>query len=289
MPGDPPQPHVVIVGGFLTEPVFYWPMRRRLLERGAARVSIAPLHLPDWLAMGIAGLRPSMLRAARAIREARSESPAPLLVVGHSAGGILARLAMSAEPFDGPPVGVSDEVGCLVTLGTPHSLHDTIPVWHHPGVVATEFLELMSPGACFVPTTGYLTVGSTFVRHARRVPIVSLKQVINVVVRTLVGHTPGAPGDGIVGNDICRLAGARHLALPDVLHGTFGGPWYGDGHVIDRWWPVALEEWQAALAARGSRVLDAAPDAGRAPMVPLAANVAGIRSEGPESAREGVG
>ena len=47
-----------------------------------------------------------------------------------------------------------------------------------------------------------------------------------------------------------QFEGVRHVALPDVLHGTFGGPWYGDGHVIDRWWPAALEQWQAALAAR---------------------------------------
>jgi hypothetical protein len=46
------------------------------------------------------------------------------------------------------------------------------------------------------------------------------------------------------------IPGARHLVFDDVLHGVFGGPWYGDADIIDRWWPVALEAWRGALAAR---------------------------------------
>ena len=88
-------PHVVIIGGFLTEALSFAPMRDRLLERGAARVTITPLHWPDWLAMGIVGMGPVMLRGARAIRETRRDATAPLIVVGHSAGGLIARLAMA--------------------------------------------------------------------------------------------------------------------------------------------------------------------------------------------------
>ena len=86
-----PQPHVVIMGGYLTEPLFYRHMRARLLERGAARVTVAPLHWPDWLALTLVGFGPVMLRGARAIREARRVSPTPLIVIGHSAGGLVSR------------------------------------------------------------------------------------------------------------------------------------------------------------------------------------------------------
>ena len=255
-------PHVVIVGGYLTEPIFYWPMRRRLLRRGAGGVSVAQLHWPDWLAMSFAGMGPAMLRAARKIARARHASDAPLIVIGHSAGGILSRLAMSAEPIDGRYTDVHAAVGCLVTLGTPHRLHPTIG-WHHPGVRATELLERTTPGAFHAPTTGYLTVGSTLTRPARRAPTNSVKQAVNRIMRVFVGETPGARGDGIVDNEMCQLAGVRHMALPDVLHGTFGGPWYGDADVIDRWWPAALEEWRAALAARDAPSHD--PTAGLSP------------------------
>jgi hypothetical protein len=28
------------------------------------------------------------------------------------------------------------------------------------------------------------------------------------------------------------------------------GPWYGDRPAVERWWPLALAEWRAALRGR---------------------------------------
>ena len=252
MPSAIDRPHVVIIGGFLTEPACYWPMRQRLLSRGAARVTIAPVHLPDWALMGLVGMGPLSLRGARAIREARSATARPVLVIGHSLGGIVARLAMASRPLDGRRVGVADDVGCLVTLGTPHRLRPSIP-WRHPGVRALDHLERVAPGVYFAPRTAYLTVGSTLADPARRGPVRSLPQLLNRVLIGFVGETPRVRGDGLVGNDLCQLPGARHIELPDVLHGTLGAPWYGNDQVIDRWWPAALAAWLEALAARRSR------------------------------------
>jgi hypothetical protein len=249
-------PHVVLVGGYLTMPAFYWPLRRRLLERGAARVSIAQIYWPDWFGITVAGFGPVLLRGARAIREARGDADAPLLVVGHSAGGIVSRLAMSPEPLDGRVAGVANDIGCLVTLGTPHRLYDTIPGWDHPGLKALRFLDRVSPGAWFAPTTSYVTVGSVFVDSDRRGPSNPLKQGINGIMRKVVGQTPGVGSDGIVSSDLTRLDGARHVQLERALHGTFGAPWYGNEEPVDRWWPIALEEWNRALVARDRAPVD---------------------------------
>lgn len=249
MSSHTPSPHVLIFGGFLTEPLNYRPLRRRLLARGAAKVTIAPVHLPDWAIMGLVGMGPLLLRGGRAIREARRASPTPLLVVGHSMGGVIARLAMGPTPFQGRIAAVADDVGCLVTLGTPHRFGPSIP-WQHPGVVATEHLARAAPAARFAPTTTYLTVGSILANPARRGPVRSLPQLLNRVLVGFVGERPGARGDGLVADELSRLAGARHIQLPDALHGVAGSPWYGDDEVIDRWWPDAVEAWQQALTAR---------------------------------------
>jgi hypothetical protein len=244
-------PRVVIVGGFLTEPLFYWRMRSRLLRRGAARVDIVGLHWPDWLAVGFAGFGPSMLRVARTIRQSRRASPTPLIVIGHSAGGLLTRLAMADEPFEGRHAGVAADVGCLVTLGTPHRLYRSFPLWRrHPGVRVTEFLARRSAGPRFAPLTGYLTVGSTRVPASAVMSLRTIWQANVHVMRRLVGQTPGVSGDGIVGDDLARLPGVRHITASDALHGTLGGPWYGNDQIIDQWWPAAIEAWQEALAAR---------------------------------------
>ena len=256
MPSDRPAPHVVIVGGYLTMPAFYRQLRQRLLARGAARVSIAPIHWPDWFAVAFAGFGPILLRGARAIREGRREAEAPLLVVGHSAGGIVSRLAMSPEPLDGRQVGVAGDVGCLITLGTPHRLYDTIPGWDHPGLKALRLLDRASPGAWFAPTTNYVTVGSVFVEADQARGPVGLGPVISGIISRVVGRTPGVAGDGMVTSDLTRLDEAGHDELKRALHGTVGSPWYGDDENIDEWWPVALDAWERALAARRSAVGD---------------------------------
>jgi hypothetical protein len=249
---DPTEhPHVVIVGGFLTEPLAYGRMRQRLLDRGAVDVAITPLHLPDWLAVAFAGMRPATLRTMRTIREARRTTGAPLMVVGHSAGGILSRLAMSPQVLDRRLPSVAQDVGCLVTLGTPHEQRPSMP-WRHPGVRATELLAREAPGCCHAPTTGYLTVGSTLVSWDERAPTNLLKQGVGGIMRRFVGPVAGGRGDGIVEDACCHLDGAQHLSLPDVLHGTVGGPWYGDAALIDRWRPAAVEAWRSALRSRAA-------------------------------------
>ena len=243
----PLRPHIVVIGGYLTEPLNYLRLRRRLYERGAAHVTIAPIHLPDWALVGLVGMGPLLLRGGRVIREARRASDAPVMVIGHSMGGLVARLAMAPEPLDGRVARVADDVGCLVTLGTPHHFSPSIP-WRHPGMVAAEHLEQVSPGAWNAPRTRYVTVGSTLARPATRGPIRSVVQLANRLLLGFVGHSPGGRGDGLVGDAASRLDGATHLSYPDVRHGALGAPWYGDDVILDRWWPVALEAWRAAVA-----------------------------------------
>jgi pimeloyl-ACP methyl ester carboxylesterase len=243
------RPHVVIIGGFLTEGFMYAPMRQRLLAAGAARVTIAPVHLPDWVALVFGSMGPLLLRGARAIREARALSPEPVMVVGHSLGGIIARLAICDVPLDGRRAAVAHDVGCLVTLGTPYRFDPRLP-WRHAAVRAAAHLSEACPPGRFAPVTGYLTVGARSVPPAGRSPLRSWAQGFNRVLRGLVGETPGVPGDGLIGSDRCRLDDVRHVEFDDILHGLFYGPWYGDTQAIERWWPVAVEEWRRALAAR---------------------------------------
>ena len=45
-------------------------------------------------------------------------------------------------------------------------------------------------------------------------------------------------GDGIVPVPSALLEGSDRIKLEQVSHFRgFGGPWYGDDEVIERWWP----------------------------------------------------
>lgn len=251
-------PTVLVIGGFLTSPSLYHGLRDRLLDRGAAAVEIAPIWTPDWLLATWRGLGPIVTRASRALLAAAQvaeTSPqtrgAPLLVIGHSAGGIVARLLTSPEPFAGRPCRGASRIGAIVTLGTPH-------VVGHDGVVgravlpkAVAFLDRVAPGAAFAPRVGYVAVGARGFLGRRSG---GLRARLGWAAYQSVLPQPGRDvldGDGLVPLPATRLPGAREVVLDGIAHSPFGsGPWYGSAAAVDVWWPVACEAWRAALRAR---------------------------------------
>jgi hypothetical protein len=243
-------PSVVIVGGFATMPPNYWPLRQRLLKRGAARVDIAPLWYPDWAIAGMLGLGIAMRRTGRSIaRTYHLGDRRPVIVIAHSAGGVIARMAMSKVPYRGHIAGVADAVGCLVTLGTPHDLSQLSTRYRHTGHDALEFLDREMPGTFYAPRTGYLSVGGTYPRADLPGPI---GQAADEFFALIIGDHTDELGDGIVPASVVHLDGAEHLTYDDVRHGMLGTGWYGDDHILDRWWPEALRIWKAALEVRSA-------------------------------------
>jgi hypothetical protein len=246
-------PPVLIVGGFATMPPNYLPLQRRLLERGASRVDIAPLWFQDWFIAGLLGLGTVMRRTGRAIaRTYQLGGRRPIIVVAHSGGGVAARLAMSQVPYRGHIAGVAPAVGCLVTLGTPHDLSQLSTRYRHAGHDAVEFLDREQPGAFYAPRTGYLSVAGTYPRAD--LPGFVGRAAHDFFSLILGDHTDEL-GDGIVPASVAHLGGAEHQSYDDVRHGVLGSHWYGDAEIVDRWWPAAVHLWVAAYEARHARVV----------------------------------
>ncbi|MGZ3586681.1 MAG: esterase/lipase family protein [Candidatus Limnocylindrales bacterium] len=252
--GGEPRPTVLIVGGFLTSPPLYWRMRDRLLRRGAGSVSIAPLWLPDWLLLPSTGYSALLRRTGRAVvRAYREGGGRPIVLIGHSAGGVLGRLALSPVAYRGRRAAIGDGVGALVTLGTPH--HVTQPSRRQRVANdASAFLERTTPGAFLAPRVGYLTVASTAIGGGRRTDRNPRRALAGSTYAALLGEGHRlASGDGVIPVASAHLEGARQITLEGVVHGQGGrGPWYGDDAGLDGWWGAALEVWRTALAARAA-------------------------------------
>jgi hypothetical protein len=266
---DDVAPTVVILGGFLTSPPFYRPMRSRLLRRGAAAVVVANIWTLDWFLAGARGLGPIVGRAARAIRtgsEVAATSPgsagAPVLLVGHSAGGILARLVTAEEAFAGQRHGLAPDIGALVTLGSPHHVNPTRFAGRRVSEVAAQFADRVVPGAMFEPSVAYVTVASRAI--VGRADGSGRARVGFRLYQGLL-HDAGATtieGDGVVPVRSALLEGARQIVLEDIVHGQAAGqPWYGSEPGLDLWWPQALDAWRGALRHRAT-VSDAEPGRG---------------------------
>lgn len=253
------RPTVLVLGGFTTSPPFYGPFARELLERGAADVMVAPIWTPDWAVAVLTDMRRIVATARRALDEASERSArsalsagAPVLVIGHSAGGLIARLLTSPAPFLGVRLEGRDQIGAIVTLGTPHRVAGRGLVSGHIERLASAFANEIVPGAFFDLDIAYVSVASRSV--VARSSGFGRARIADPPYRWL--H-PGPlasviEGDGIVPVDCCELAGARHVLLEGAIHGPLAGRWYGSRETIDSWWPVALEAWRGALQARAN-------------------------------------
>jgi hypothetical protein len=271
---DSVAPTVLVLGGFLTAPPLYGPMEGRLKDRGAAGTVVANVWTPDWLIAGVRDIGPICTRSAKALRDAIRLSAevsegAPVLVVGHSAGGITGRLLTAAEPLPGRRFGAARWIGAIVTLGTPHRLSAGEGIGRRINHVAASVADAQVPGAFFAPEVGYLSVASRLIRSNPAGN--GRERVAHILYRSVIGRAavPGTEGDGLVPVVATQLGGARQLVLDNAIHGQGAGlPWYGSADAVDVWWPAALETWRSALRhrARAARGAERANAAGPQPL-----------------------
>jgi hypothetical protein len=255
-----PSPTVLVLGGYLTVPPLYRRLARRLLDRGAAEVVVAPLWTPEWLLGSLRDFGRVLAYAERALDRAvevstRTSAAAPVLVVGHSAGGLLARLLTSPQPFVGRSLDRRRDIGAIVTLGTPHRVAPAGFIAGRIGRLAAAFADEVVPGDCFAPEVGYLAVGASGIPGLRRG--FGRGRLAHPFYRRLHPAPNGTAidGDGLVPVACTELPGARRIVLGRIGHGQLGGlPWYGSPEAVDVWWPVALDAWREAIAARAAGI-----------------------------------
>lgn len=259
---DHPQtvsPTVLVLGGFLTAPPLYRRFAERLRARGAAGVIVSSVWTPDWLIAAHRGSSAITTRSGRALLaacrlSAEVSDGAPVLVIGHSAGGLIARLLTAPEPFPGKRFGAASRIGAIVTLGSPHALAQGEGIGRRINAMVSAVADASVPGAFFAPRVGYVSVAS---RAIRGDPAgTGRDRVAHLLYRSVIGRAavPGTEGDGLVPVSAAMLAGARQVVVDGCRHGvSVGTPWYGADDPMDAWWPVALDAWRDALRARQAR------------------------------------
>lgn len=197
-----------------------------------------------------------------------------VLLIGHSAGGWLARAAMSDGVWDEEAmVRTSDRVRCLVTMGAIHKVPENESTCVTRG--ALKYTDENYPGAFLRDEgIGYVSIGGAAIvgddrkdeeKGVENIPSSDLtgseaddfykkrgEGNSNRVAFTSYKAVSGMGdliGDGVVPLEWTQLEGSRLIELPDVLHSineagtTFPTDrWYGSEKVIDRWLPAVLEE-----------------------------------------------
>ena len=218
---------ILILGGFLITEEAYQPMCRWLQQNTAQTVRLVPATRLDWLlTVGAWGWRRLLDRTADVAQELAAASPTgKITLIGHSSGGVMLRLFLGAEPFEGRVYNGVSVADRLICLGSPHT-----------ALRATALRQLVDrryPGACFADAVQYVSVAGDL-NLADGSPTAC--RLAPGSYRAISGSDAVA-GDGLVPVSSACLQDSRCLVLPGVAHGgAFGPRWYGTPEVVAQWW-----------------------------------------------------
>lgn len=258
-------PHVVICPGFGNDQIDYvaplgQPEEEGLcaaLQRRGYASTVVPVERRDWLRVASGLLDVDFLRGRgtpegrafrwyiervrRTVAEARADADRPVIVLGHSAGGWLARVALSDAEAWGvpdPEWGVHEAVQALVTLGTPH--HPPPPDVQDQTQGVLRDVHSRFPGA-HVPELAYVTVASDAIVGDPSAPRGTAERVAAGSYYGVCGDATAA-GDGVVPRHSAHLSGALQLDMESTFH-SINEPgsarptrqWYGSEARLDGW------------------------------------------------------
>jgi hypothetical protein len=227
---------IVIFGGFLSQPHLYSGMRDWLANCTRQPVWVVEARTRDWLlsvqAEGWARLLDKLERTVLVAIDRSATGQVTL--IGHSAGGVMARLFLSPVSFLGKSYRGLEFVAHLITLGSPH--HNL------RGSRMRQWVEKQYPGS-FFPSVRYTSIAGKSVRGRLRG---SLREHWAYFCYERLSGVGNEWGDGLVPLSCQLLDGSHQIVVEGVSHFTgFGGPWYGSAQVIPRWWYAATDRQES--------------------------------------------
>ena len=231
---------IILVGGFNSMWPAYLKTARYLEDlSGAPAVGVPLLPWHWWPAERARDASTLLRKLAETVTWARRRWRARrFILVGHSAGGLLARLYLSDQPVWGTAYGGHEHVSAVITLGTPHCGHpcpDRFPTdWY-----LIRAANGLVPGSPYAGGVTYLSVAGRFVRGSRAGRYAQRRAYRHYAS---MGGEGEAWGDGVVPLACARLPGAEELVLEGVCHAARDGRhWYGGSKAtVRRWWPAGL-------------------------------------------------
>lgn len=174
-----------------------------------------------------------------------------VILLGHSAGGWLARGYVGDELYGATAQQPAPGVSAIVSLGSPHrspppDIFDVTRgcrTWLNERTGGAHY-----PGIRYVSVAGRTVRGSTAPTASQSRPV----RLASQSYAHLRGEAiEGVYGDGVVPLECALLPGSRQVLLEGVYHAMSsrqtcdqggGKVWYGNDSVVDAWLAPLLEE-----------------------------------------------
>lgn len=234
---------IVIFGGFLSYAGLYSSMRNYLSSITGQPVLIVNTKGHDWLpSITILGWIYLLRKLDKSVRAAALKSSnGKVTLVGHSAGGVLARLYLSSNPFPGVKLLGRQGVNQLITLGSPHNNCSGVT----RGGMMSRWIEKRYPGATYAPQVEYTSVvgkflyGNPFGTRRERWVYHNYKKI---------SGKGNVWGDGLIPISSSILEGSQEIVLEGVSHATiFNKKWYGSEDILIRLFSDGVTEFKSEM------------------------------------------
>ncbi len=223
----------VILPGYFASATDYRDLEQALNQQGIPTVTV-PLRKRNWFpTLGGRSVVPILWQIDRTVKQTlRQYNVSRVNLIGHSAGGWIARIYLGEKPYDihGDVRGSEGVwnarvyVATLVTLGTPHISQER---WTKRNL---DFVKDNYPGA-FYPDIHYICVAGKAVYGQRR-----LGSWLAYNSYQLTCGQGNCWGDGITPIAAAHLEGATNLILKGAMHSPkSSGIWYGSPEVKQAW------------------------------------------------------
>ncbi|HIK16905.1 MAG TPA: alpha/beta hydrolase [Leptolyngbyaceae cyanobacterium M33_DOE_097] len=221
----------VILPGYLAGASEYQVMQQTLQSLNHPAV-VVPLRWWEWVpTVGGRSVTPILRRLDETVQQVKREFGVDKInLVGHSAGGWLARIYLGEKAYCVHPQDNSDccwfaksSVATLVTLGTPHMSQER---WTLKNL---NFVNDTYPGAFYNSDVQYICVAGKAIFGDR------FRSWLAFSSYKLTVGEGACWGDGITPITAAHLIGAENLTLDGVNHSPKGGIWYGSPEVVAVW------------------------------------------------------
>ncbi|WP_017327556.1 triacylglycerol lipase [Synechococcus sp. PCC 7336] len=224
----------VILPGFFASAEEYLPLQQALAAEGHPTRTV-PLTLRSWLpTLGGRPMTPILEALQATIAATQQEFNAPQVnLIGHSAGGWIARIYLGSEPYCDRLWAGLPNVASLITLGTPHLSQERWTRWN------LDFVNTTYPGA-FHPELKYVCVAgrSTLGRKAPwwQPHNWNGAEWLAYSSYQLTAGNGNLWGDGITPITAAHLDGATNLTIAGAYHSPRGDRfWYGSPEARRQW------------------------------------------------------
>lgn len=227
------QQALVIVGGYNSLWPAYLRMARDLEDISglpAVGVPLMPWHW--WASRRNEDATNILKKLEETVRWALRKFEADRLVlVGHSAGGVIARLYLHEGPVWGHVYAGTKHVSTLSTLGSPHCSDQGSDT----GWFLTDEANRLVPGTYYASQVHYRVVAGRYMQGRR---VGSQRERHAHRTYEFFAGQGDIWGDGLVPLSCASLDSAETVILNGVAHSRkFGRDWYGGSKaIIRRWW-----------------------------------------------------